>query len=97
MPSTISGFAPGASRTVLTWQTAQLRNVRSTPCTLRLDMPIGRSLPSSNTNPSEAKPSSGTGRCCAQTCGIALKIQYGKPDSRSPPVEPYLKCSLMSS
>ena len=31
IPSTSRGFASGVSRTVLVWQTAQLKKVRSTP------------------------------------------------------------------
>ena len=43
IPAITRGGAPGASRTVPVWQTAQFRNTRSMPWTLRRDIPTGRS------------------------------------------------------
>ena len=38
-----------------------------------------------------------SGRYSGNIFGSTFQIQYGMPDSRSPPVEPYLKCSSGSA
>ena len=88
--------APGASRTVPVWHTAQFRPTWSMPSRRRRDTPIGRSCPGSTIRPSDAKP---PGNLSRQISGMARKIQYGgrtPPTGRSSetpgslPMEPYL-------
>jgi len=44
IPVMMRGLLSGVSRAVPTWQMAQFRNTRGSPCTVRRETPMGRSL-----------------------------------------------------
>ena len=89
MPSTILGDAPGASRTVPTWQVAQFRPTRP-PLSV---VPIGRGRPlPSLTKPRRSYPVPGRfGSLSSKTIGSTRHSADGMPTVGSVPIDPYLK------